>query len=136
LNSKADLIFLRKVPHSFSLKFLFLSPTLTKKEAMELPDRVHRNFDHRPRRYTDQVLNMLEDKTTTGEKYCPQDVNERQSESIASIQMERTGALAGKESQSGSRHGTRVLSKRGRESEAVDAPSSGLHMHAKYGAEQ
>ncbi|KAJ6119073.1 hypothetical protein N7471_013024 [Penicillium samsonianum] len=89
---------------------------------MESPDRVHRNPDHGPRSYTDQVLKMLKDKALTGEKFRPQDAKEGQSESIASIQ--------------GSRRGCRVSFKRGRESESVDGPSSGLHRHAKYAAEQ
>jgi len=89
---------------------------------MESPDRGHRNLDHGPRSYTDQVLKMLTDKATTGGKSCPQDANECQSESIASIQ--------------GSRRGSKVSFKRGRESESVDGPSSGLHRHAKYEAEQ
>ena len=89
---------------------------------MEWPDRGHRNLDHGPRSYTDQVLKMLTDKATTGGKSCPQDGNECQSESIASIQ--------------GSRRGSKVSFKRGRESESVGGPSSGLHRHAKYEAEQ
>ncbi|KAJ6038729.1 hypothetical protein N7460_007446 [Penicillium canescens] len=82
---------------------------------MESPDRVHRNLDHGPRSYTDQVLKILKDKATTGRKFCPQDANECQSESIASTQ--------------GSRRGSKGSFKRG-------GPSSGLHRHAKYAAEQ
>ncbi|KAJ6141701.1 hypothetical protein N7497_010800 [Penicillium chrysogenum] len=64
---------------------------------------------------------MLKDKASTGDKFC-QDAYECRSESIASIQ--------------GSRRGSKVSFKRGRGSESVDGPSSGLHRHAKYATEQ
>ena len=81
---------------------------------MESPDRVHRNLDHGPRSYPDPVLKILKHKATTERKFCPQDANECQSESIASTQ--------------GSRRGSKGSFKRGL--------SSGLHRHAKYAAEQ
>ncbi|KAJ5348628.1 uncharacterized protein N7506_001881 [Penicillium brevicompactum] len=77
---------------------------------MESPDRVHRNLDHGPRSYTDQVLEMLKDKTTTRDKFGPPDANEC--------------------------HGSKVSFKRGRESESVNGLCPGLHRHAKYAAEQ
>jgi hypothetical protein len=79
---------------------------------MESPGRVHRNLDHGPRSYTDQVLEMLKDKATTGDKFGPPDANECH------------------------RRGSKVSFKRGWESESVDGLSPGLHRHAKYAAEQ
>ena len=79
---------------------------------MESPGRVHRNLDHGPRSYTDQVLEMLKDKATTGDKFGPPDANECH------------------------RRGSKVSFKRGRESESVDGLYPGLHRNAKYAAEQ
>ncbi|KAJ5343423.1 uncharacterized protein N7506_003247 [Penicillium brevicompactum] len=80
---------------------------------MESSDRVPRNLDHGPRSYTDQVLEMLKDKATAGDKFCPPDANECHG-----------------------RRGRKVSFKRGRESESVDGLPSGLRRHAKYAAEQ
>ena len=92
---------------------------------MDLPLPDHRSSEHRPRKYTAQLVKMLEERNLRNRTG-----NERQSESTASIQMERDGVPAGTENQHGSRRRSGDLIKHSQESVTVDDPSSGLHRRA------
>lgn len=92
---------------------------------MDLPHPAHRDSEHQPRKYTAQLVKMLEERNLRS-----QTGNERQFEYTPSIQVERDGVPASRKKQHESRRRSDDLINHSQESETVDDPSSGLHRRA------
>lgn len=92
---------------------------------MDLPHPDHRSSEHRPRKYTAQLVKMLEEqnlRNRTG--------NERQPESTASIRIKPDGVPAGRETQHRSRRRNDDSIKHSEESVTLDESSSRLRSRA------
>jgi hypothetical protein len=92
---------------------------------MDLSHSAHRDSEHQPRKYTAQLVKMLEERNLRS-----QTGNERQFESTPSVQMECDGVPASRKKQHESRRHSEGSKKHGQESETGDDPSSGLHRRA------
>lgn len=80
--------------------------------------------------YTAWLAKFLEDKAKAKES-SPYEGAICQAESPLSTQMEREGALPGKDEQPGSRHGSKALHKPDREAGLVDSSPYRLYQPAK-----
>ena len=92
---------------------------------MDLSHSADRDSEHQPRKYTAQLMKMLEERNLRS-----QTGNERQFESTPSVQMECDGVPASRKKQHESRRHSEGSKKHGQESETGDDPSSGLHRRA------
>lgn len=92
---------------------------------MDLPYPDHRSSEHQPRKYTAQLVKMLEERNLRNRTG-----NERQPESTPSIQMKPGGVPAGRENQHRSRSRSGDSIKHSQEAVTVDDASSGLRSRA------